>query len=82
MTPYRAVPAAAFAFLLSLSTLRAQPSTVPQTGFGGDLQVLTLSHYAFVPHNSDTTYFSVCCFGDAYASRPAAERTSTAPTLL
>ena len=52
MTPYRAVSAAAFTLLLSAPMLRAQSAPVPQTGFGGDLQVLTLSHYAFVPHNS------------------------------
>src|SRR5262245_30082011 len=69
MTPFRAASAAGFALLVSLvsaSTLRAEPSPAPQSGFGGDLQVVTLSHVAFVPTSSAQTYLSFCCATDSY----------------
>ena len=48
------------ALLIPAPMVLGQPS-VPQTGFGGDLQTLTLSHVAFLPQNSTQTYFSQCC---------------------
>jgi S-layer homology domain len=54
------------AFLVPAPVILAQPASVPKSGFGGDLQTLTLPHYAFLAHNSAQTYFSSCCANDAY----------------
>ncbi len=71
MTLFRSASAATFLLLLSAPSIRGQVPSEPQSGFGSDLQVLTLSHVAFAPHNSGQTYFSVCCANDAYR-RPTA----------
>ncbi len=44
----------------------------PKSGYGtDDLQILTLSHLAFLPTNSAHTYLSFCCVPDSYR-RPTA----------
>jgi hypothetical protein len=53
-------------FLLSASKILAQLPETPHGGFGGDLQVLTIPHIAFVPHNGSQDYFTSCCAGDSY----------------
>lgn len=56
------------ALLLAASSLVGQTASVsPRSGYGtDDLQVITLSHMAFLPLNSAATYFSVCCANDSY----------------
>ena len=60
----RFFPAAAL-HLLTVG-VSAQPVTVPKNFGVDDLQVVTLSHVAFLPQNSTQTYFSVCCANDSY----------------
>jgi hypothetical protein len=61
---------AALAVLLAvvgIPPLAAQPASVPRSGFGtDDLQVLTLSHVAFLPTSSAQSYLSFCCASDSY----------------
>ena len=61
---------AALAVLLAaigIAPLAAQPASIPRSGYGtDDLQVLTLSHVAFLPTSSLQTYLSFCCAADSY----------------
>jgi S-layer homology domain len=69
--PATRAAAAALGLALSAVLLAQDDAAVPRSGFGGDLQLLTLSHVAFTPHNSTQTYLSFCCANDAYR-RPTA----------
>jgi hypothetical protein len=51
---------------LTLAAPLAAQTVSPRSGFGGDLQTLTLSHIAFLPQNSAQTYLSFCCASAAY----------------
>ena len=67
---------------IGIAPLAAQPASVPRSGYGtDDLQVLTLSHVAFLPTSSAQTYLSFCCAGDSYrrptANHPISSRRST-----
>jgi hypothetical protein len=54
------------------ATLSGQDGFEPRSGYGtDDLQILTLSHVAFLPTNSAQTYLSFCCATDSYR-RPTA----------
>ena len=67
------------AFLLPAPRLFGQPLSLPKSGFGGDLQTLTLSHVAFLAANSSQTYFSLCCANDAYRHPTAGSNQFFAP---
>ncbi len=77
---------AALAVLLAaigIAPLAAQPASAPRSGYGtDDLQVLTLSHVAFLPTSSLQTYLSFCCAADSYRRptggiEPSSSRLST-----
>ena len=61
--------------------LAAQSSTdSPRSGYGiDDLQIVTLSHPAFLPAGSTQTYLSFCCTADSYRRPTGGARTFFAP---
>ncbi len=57
--------------------LGAQSAFVPRSGFGGDLQTLTLPHYAFLPHNAAQEASARAAPTTRIATRPAARLSSS-----
>ena len=69
----------AAALLLLPVGVSAQPVTVPNSFGVDDLQVVTLSHLAFLPGSSAATYFSTCCTQDSHRHPTSGHNTFYAP---
>ena len=67
----------AAALLLMPVTVAAQPT--PNSFGVDDLQVVTLSHLAFLPGNSAATYFSTCCAQDSHRHPTSGHNSFYAP---
>jgi hypothetical protein len=68
MSPLRIrAVAAILGFALASSLAGQTQGSAPRSGFGTeDLQVLTLSHVAFLSTDPTQTYLSFCCAGDSW----------------